>query len=331
MMASLHFSQPAFKNIYNKSKYFGLLSKSSSRFKVFPLNNNVHSSMIHFTGLSRSASRLLTTRTILHHGPASSTISGNSVGQHPMRSRVAVQLRASIFGGQNVEKNVVPILNGCFRNTFQHKHSFSTSCATLATRKAKKRRQELEVLPFEVDVNNVTQDIPVYTNDGQNRFFLLVSFFGVIQFGFWSYVAHFAYTTLRDAPVKEEQDEETLPFWRKVNLGGNKYRFGTALLSITVGYVLLYASIFYPMRAVKRLTLMRGGRTAKVTTYAPFGAYRSFTARVEDIQSMQSRAEMKQHISLKVKNRRMFYLLDSNGKFLNTQIFDFIVGLKRRW
>jgi hypothetical protein len=128
----------------------------------------------------------------------------------------------------------------CSLRSLQPVQSFSTSCASLAVKK-KKKKKEIELLPFEVDTNNITQDLLVYSNEGQNRFFFIVSLFGVIQMGFWVYLAYFSYNTLRDTPEKDDMvekkvvDADAVPFWRKVNLGGNKYRFGIALLCAAVG------------------------------------------------------------------------------------------------
>lgn len=84
-----------------------------------------------------------------------------------------------------------------------------------------------------IDANtNVTKDVILfkYSND---RNFKIANIFAVCQFGFWTYLSLFAFSTLRDAPV-EKPEEETV-WWRKINLGENKYRNGLIVLSFSVG------------------------------------------------------------------------------------------------
>lgn len=84
-----------------------------------------------------------------------------------------------------------------------------------------------------IDTNtNVTKDVLLfrYAND---RYFKIANLFAICQFGFWTYLSLFSFRTLRDAPV-EKSDEETV-WWRKINLGENKYRNGLMVLAFTIG------------------------------------------------------------------------------------------------
>ncbi|CAI9729684.1 Hypothetical predicted protein [Octopus vulgaris] len=89
-------------------------------------------------------------------------------------------------------------------------------------------------------------------------------------FFFWVHLAGFSYTTLRDVKPKEQEANENStkpPWWKRINLGENKYRNGIALLCISVGYLVLFISIIYPRRAVKQLWLLKGGRAVKIDTF----------------------------------------------------------------
>lgn len=79
---------------------------------------------------------------------------------------------------------------------------------------------------------NVTKDVLLfkYAND---RYFKIANLFAICQFGFWTYLSVFAFSTLRDAPV-EKPEEETV-WWRKINLGENKYRNGLMVLAFSIG------------------------------------------------------------------------------------------------
>jgi hypothetical protein len=79
---------------------------------------------------------------------------------------------------------------------------------------------------------NVAKDVILYRYDNP-KFFRIVNIFALCQFGFWTYLSHFAFTSMRDAPVPKDRDD--LPWWRKINLGENKYRNGLTVLSFLIG------------------------------------------------------------------------------------------------
>lgn len=84
-----------------------------------------------------------------------------------------------------------------------------------------------------LDVNtNVTKDVILYKyiND---RYYKIANLFAICQFSFWAYLSVFAFSTLRDAPV-EKPEKETV-WWRKINLGENKYKNGLSILCFTIG------------------------------------------------------------------------------------------------
>lgn len=83
-----------------------------------------------------------------------------------------------------------------------------------------------------LDVNtNVGKDVILFKYDNP-RFFKVINIFAACQFLFWSYLSVFSYTTLKDAPVDPNKDTS---WWRKINLGENKYRNGIAILSFIIG------------------------------------------------------------------------------------------------
>lgn len=85
--------------------------------------------------------------------------------------------------------------------------------------------------PKSLEVNtNVAKDVILYkyVND---RFFKAINIFAICQFGFWSYLAIFAFTDLKDAPVEDKEEK----WWRKINLGDTKYRITFTLISFLIG------------------------------------------------------------------------------------------------
>ena len=94
----------------------------------------------------------------------------------------------------------------------------------------------------------VTKDVLLFKYENQ-RFFNVLNFFALSQFMFWSYLAHFSYTTLRDIS-KEDAEKQlrenlrltndnaesiSLVWWRRINLGENKYRYGITVLCVSIG------------------------------------------------------------------------------------------------
>lgn len=88
-----------------------------------------------------------------------------------------------------------------------------------------------------LEVNTkVIKDVILYRYENQ-KFFRIVNIFALCQFGFWTYLSHFAFTTLKDAPVPKDAD--SLPWWRRINLGENKYRNTLTVLSFLIGKLYL--------------------------------------------------------------------------------------------
>ena len=89
------------------------------------------------------------------------------------------------------------------------------------------------------DINtNVTKDVILFKYENP-RFFYILNTFGICQFIFWTYLSHFAFTTLRDAPVEQKDDEE-LKWYERINLGENKYRNGITAMSFIIGIFIYF-------------------------------------------------------------------------------------------
>lgn len=84
-----------------------------------------------------------------------------------------------------------------------------------------------------LDVNtNVVKDVILFKYENP-RFFKILNIFAICQYLFWNYLAYFAFTTLKDAPVEAKNEE--LSWWRKINLGENKYRNTITIVSFLIG------------------------------------------------------------------------------------------------
>lgn len=90
------------------------------------------------------------------------------------------------------------------------------------------------------DVNtNVTKDVILFKYENP-KFFTYMNMFAVVQYMFWSYLGIFAFSTLRDAPVDDSKLTDDTPWFRKVNLGQNKYRNTLGAVAFLVGENLVF-------------------------------------------------------------------------------------------
>lgn len=94
------------------------------------------------------------------------------------------------------------------------------------------------------DVNtNVTKDVVLFKYENP-KFYMYMNIFAVVQYMFWSYLGIFAFSSLRDAPVDKSKITDDTPWFRKVNLGENKYRNTLGSVAFLVGKNLFYI-LFY--------------------------------------------------------------------------------------
>lgn len=87
----------------------------------------------------------------------------------------------------------------------------------------------------------------------------------------------------------------------------------------------------YTLRAVRYLVLRKDGITVTLVTYAPFGENRMMDVPLKYVSALQSRNQAKIQLPLRVKNRLLYYLLDMRGEFRNLKLYDYTVGLKRKF
>nr|XP_056709444.1 transmembrane protein 223 [Euleptes europaea] len=170
------------------------------------------------------------------------------------------------------------------------------------------------------------------------RFFRLLGLFCAGQFLFWTYLAHFAFHSLRAAgakrpdsdPRREGRPLPALPGGAVLDPGSNKWRLGFTASCLTVGCLIVVAGFVFSRRSVSRVLLHRGGQEVTLTTYYLFGPSSSFTVPLRHISCMSHRSEVPAMIPLKVKGRPFYFLLDKQGRITNAKLFDVTVGAYRK-
>lgn len=84
------------------------------------------------------------------------------------------------------------------------------------------------------------------------------------------------------------------------------------------------------LRTVRYLILRKGAKDVAFVTYGPFGKNRIMNVPLNCISAVQIRNPDVSSLPIKVKNRSFHYMLDSKGKYNNTEIFDHYINVKRR-
>lgn len=181
------------------------------------------------------------------------------------------------------------------------------------------------------DVNTkVVKDVILFKYENP-KFYIYMNAFAVVQYMFWSYLGVFAFSSLRDAPVDESKINDDTPWFRKINLGENKYRNGLGSIALLVGTGSLAMIWMYTLKSVRYLILNKGGKQLTFVTYTPFGKNRMMMVPLEHVCCKENRVNARVQLPLKVKNTWMHYMLDMRGEFKNALLFDSTAGLARKW
>ncbi|GFT40916.1 transmembrane protein [Nephila pilipes] len=128
-------------------------------------------------------------------------------------------------------------------------------------------------------------------------------------------------------PKNDNSEEKS---WRKMNLGDVKYRIMSGMGCFSIGFVTAFICYYLPTRIVKLITLHKGGSTALIVTYGPFGRTRHLKVPLQLLTCTVSRDQAKSYIPIKIKKKWFFYLIDCKGQFHQPALFDVTVGA-RNW
>ncbi|NXV38263.1 TM223 protein, partial [Rissa tridactyla] len=169
----------------------------------------------------------------------------------------------------------------------------------------------------------VPRDVVLFRHE-RGRFFRLAGFFCAGQGLFWTYLAHFAFTALRPTAGPGPDDP--------LRPRDNKWRLGFTASCLTLGSLIVAAGILFPLRAVRRVTLLRGGAEVAISTHGPLGLGRgpTLTVPLRHVSCRAHRSEVPAALPLKVKGRPFFFLMDKGGQLCNPRLFDLTVGAYRK-
>ncbi|XP_069596010.1 transmembrane protein 223 [Ranitomeya imitator] len=186
-------------------------------------------------------------------------------------------------------------------------------------------RSRAVLLTRSFQADPVPRDVLLFQHQ-RPRFFPLLGFFCAAQAGFWAYLAHFGYTSLRDIRPNDSEEKDVKggrnmgsPLWRTVFTAG----------CLSVGSLVVIAGLLFSRRSVNAVTLHAGGQRVTIATAGVFGLGSSFNIPLRHVSCMAHRSEVPAMIPLKVKGRPLYYLLDKQGQVSNAKLFDLTVGAYR--
>ncbi|XP_056383537.1 transmembrane protein 223 [Hyla sarda] len=187
------------------------------------------------------------------------------------------------------------------------------------------RPQTVSRLARYFQADPVSRDVVLFEHN-RPRFFRLLGLFCVGQAGFWAYMAHFGYTSLRDIRQSGSGEEKEV---KGRNMGSPLWRATFTLSCLSVGSLVMAAGLLFSRRSVSAVTLHAGADRVTIATAGVFGLGSSFTVPLRHISCMAHRAQVPAMVPLKVKGRPLYYLLDKQGRVSNGKLFDLTVGAYR--
>ncbi|XP_069501257.1 transmembrane protein 223 [Ambystoma mexicanum] len=184
------------------------------------------------------------------------------------------------------------------------------------------------------------QDVILFKHQ-RPGFFRLLWLFCLGQGGFWVYLGHYGFSSLRDTErsngagatsdtVQGPGGGNSSPGGKTLNLGSSLWRYGFTLTCFTVGSLIMATGFLFSQRSVSKVLLHRGGQMLTFNTSAPFGAGSCFTVPLRHVSCMAHRSEVPSMIPLKIKGRPLYFLLDKQGQVFNAKLFDITVGAYRK-
>lgn len=87
----------------------------------------------------------------------------------------------------------------------------------------------------------------------------------------------------------------------------------------------------FTLRSVRYVILRKGGCRVAFVTYGPFGKNHIHDVPLNCVTAVQSRNLITGALPIKIKNKRFYFLLDIKGEYKNTELFDHVINVRRRF
>ncbi|CAL7943695.1 unnamed protein product [Xylocopa violacea] len=214
---------------------------------------------------------------------------------------------------QSLAKNI-KCRNYIFRKSF---HS-SSKCSFNV-----KNTRYNNVDNFNIKVNtDILNNVILYKNDSNSDILYKVISYGWI-------IVNGLLLSCTYSPKYIETWFKDISWMEYVKLHGTNFLYFS--YSITIGPMTCLLLYLLNQRIIQYIILHKGGNKVSIITYHLCKRNKVITLPVNDVKTLISRENMKNYLSVKIKGRPFFYLLDSDGKFLNKKLFDYTVGRSKYW
>lgn len=182
-------------------------------------------------------------------------------------------------------------------------------------------------LHFEVDTN-VAKDTLIFSYEN-DQLFRMANLFGLAQWLFWFNLA-FNISPAPGMTLEEIESKRNLNTLTRTILKAQIQNQGAiATGCFIMGTAITSLCFLYPLRTVRSLHLLKGGRNVSMETYSFFGNTRKFTVPLSHVGCLHLREQTKSQLSLKLKNTYLFYLVNCKGTFHEPKLWDYAIGVKR--
>lgn len=179
----------------------------------------------------------------------------------------------------------------------------------------------------------VHQAAVLYENPQQRPYlFVFIGALSLLQMGFWTYLAAFAYGHLEEERLRgrgQRAEQVGLPGGRV--LSSPKWRVVASMVAFTAGVFFAYTANMLAFRTVLRLSFMKHSNTVALATYTPWGATRVVMAPLTSVHCKGSRTDTLPQVALKLQGYPLYFLMDKKvGTFHEpTSLFDSIIATRR--
>ncbi|KAL4238925.1 hypothetical protein ACF0H5_003632 [Mactra antiquata] len=220
----------------------------------------------------------------------------------------------------------------CIQNCLKFRRDFCVIKFRFSSSQSKiPKKFRKPLLPFEVEAN-LNKETVVFTYYGKEWFYKYFSIGGIFLFLTLLNSSELIYRYLRIAKIHGEKQTKDVPWyfwWKNVNFGSDSVRL-TASVSLAIfGVLSLVFFMFYPTRIVREITVLKGGEKILFETYRPFGYTKAKEIPLRDISAQWGPKQVKDYLPIRLKGKRLHYLISVEGKFPDRKLFDDTIGRNR--
>ncbi|XP_043591069.1 transmembrane protein 223 [Bombus pyrosoma] len=214
------------------------------------------------------------------------------------------------------------VRNTKYRNPMLYKFLHSSSKRTFRIKNTRECKKELYNDLSNINTN-VQNNVILYKNEDTYDFIIMKLLF----YGWFFCNALIAWTTYNPKYITTWRKDISWAEYMKIN-GASFIYFAYSTIIGPPACVVLY---LFNRRLIKYVVLHKGGKDVSIIANHVFKRYDTITVPLEKVKMTVGRQEMKYLLPMKIQGRRLYFILDGQGKFLNEKLFDCTVGNRRRW